>query len=390
MAFESTSPNMNLVLPGVGATAGPQWSADLNASLTIIDAHDHTAGNGLPITPSALNINADLGFGANNATNLRSSRYIPQASLALPADLNAVYVSGVDLYYIDGAGNNVRLTQSGSIVGTSGSIANLVSPASATYVGTPSFTVVFQSDVSTPANLDGASLTIRNRTASSQGITLSAPAGLGSSYTLTLPALPPGQQIMTLDNSGNLAAPYTVDGTYISIQSNVIRITPASLTTAQLSPTANIPGTQLAAAADILPSQLQAATSAFSAVAGPIVYTASTYTVVTSVTLNTVVGRPVIFSFSGSNTTSTPAFSASLTISNTAQQAVFKLYEGSTPVSGDVLLRAAAPNSEFSPSIINFAVIATTTGSTTYNLNIAVSSGAALTLQNFLMKAAAF
>lgn len=205
MSFESVSPNMMLPIPGVGLTDGPQWAEDINNSLTLVDSHDHSAGQGVQITAAGININTDFPINGNNLTLIRSLRLFPQnAPLSLPADLGCLYESGVDLYYNDGNGNQVRITQAGSVTGASGSITGLVTPASASYVS-GSGTFVWQQAVNTAASLDAASVIIRKTTASSPGITLAAPVGLSSDYTATLPAAPPTTtSVVSMDSSGNL------------------------------------------------------------------------------------------------------------------------------------------------------------------------------------------
>lgn len=230
MAFESISPNMSLILPGVGQTLGPQYATDLNNSLTIIDGHNHTAGYGVPVPSSGLNINADLSMNNSNLIAIKSLRMTPQSILAGPSDLDCLFVNGVDLYYNDGVGNHVRITQSGGVAGSPGSISNLTSPASATYVAGSS-TFVWQSAANTPANMDNASIILRNLVANSFGVTLNPPNAMASNYNLTLPTLPPGQQIMTLDASGNMAAPYTVDNVTLAIVSNVIQVKDTNVVT---------------------------------------------------------------------------------------------------------------------------------------------------------------
>lgn len=203
----SMTPNMNLTLPTVGLEAGPAYAQEINNDMSTIDGHDHSAGNGVQITPAGLSINSDLSFLTNNATFLRSVRFVPQgAPLSGGSDLGCLYENGVDLFYNDGNGNQIRLTQSGSIAGTSGAITGLVSPASASYV-VGSKTFVFQSDVNKAANLDAGSVIIRKLTTSSPGITLAPPSGLGSDYTFTFPIAPPSQtSVLVMDSSGNVSA----------------------------------------------------------------------------------------------------------------------------------------------------------------------------------------
>lgn len=220
------SPNMNLPVPVVGQEPGPQYASDINACMSLLDAHNHTPGSGVSITPNAIDINADLPINGNNLTSIRAARFSAQGTPipASPPDLNEVYVAGVDLYYNDGNGNIIRMTQSGSVAGASGSISGLVSPASATYVPGSS-TFVWQSDANIAANMDNGSVIIRKLTVSSPGITISAPVALASDYTINLPAAPPAaNSFMTIDNSGNITA--TIPTSHgISVANQVLKST---------------------------------------------------------------------------------------------------------------------------------------------------------------------
>lgn len=198
---------MNLPVPIAGVDPGPDYALNINNALTLIDTHDHSSGKGVPVTPAGLNINSNLPFNNNNLITVRSIRWQVQgAAISGASDIGCCYVVGVDLYYNDVSGNQVRITQGGSVAGSTGSISGLSSPASASYVSGSS-TFVWQSGVSTPANLDAASVILRNLSASSNGLTLSAPTSLASNYSITLPTLPSAQSFVTLDNSGNMAAP---------------------------------------------------------------------------------------------------------------------------------------------------------------------------------------
>jgi hypothetical protein len=196
---------MGLTVPEVSVTPGPTYASEVNLSLSVIDQHTHSPGSGVQITPSGLNINSDLPFQNNNATGLRTSRYTPQGAPITGSssqDVGCVYVAGVDLYYNDGSGNQIRMTQSGGVAGATGSIAGLTAPASATYVSV-SNTFVWQSDVNTAANLDARNLILRNSAASSFGLTLQPPAAMSGNLALTLPGLPGATSFVTLDSSGN-------------------------------------------------------------------------------------------------------------------------------------------------------------------------------------------
>lgn len=202
MSFVTVSPNMGLTIPITGVELGPEWANELNNSLSILDGHNHSPGNGVLITPLAMSIDSDLSINQNNLTSVRSVRLQAQPGpLATPGDVGCLYEAGVDLYYNDGSGNQVRLTQNGAITGTPGSITNLIPPATASYVPL-SGKFVWQSAVNTPANLDAASIILRNFTVNSFGLTLAPPLGLTSNYQVTLPPLPTQTKVMTLNTSG--------------------------------------------------------------------------------------------------------------------------------------------------------------------------------------------
>lgn len=208
---------MNLPVPVVGAEAGPTYAIDVNNCFGLVDQHNHSAGSGVQINPSGIDINTSLTFNNNFATSVAGVTLSPQ--LSTPG-INTVYESGVDLFYVDGLGNNIQMTTNGGVAGTPGSISNLTPPASASYVAANK-TFVWESDVLTAANMDAASYIFRNITPNSTfGITLQPPSALGSDYSLTLPALPNAQKFMTLDNTGIMSAPWTVDGVTITIIAN--------------------------------------------------------------------------------------------------------------------------------------------------------------------------
>lgn len=272
------SPNMNLPVPVVGVDPGPDWATNVNSCLSIIDSHNHTAGQGVAITPSALNINADLSFQSNNATNLRTTRFTAQsAPLSAAADLGCLYVSGVDLYYNDENGNQIRLTQSGAPAGATGTITGLPSgTASASFAGT---TFTFQSATNTPATISAGPYKFGQAVASGFGVTVSASGSQAANYAMTLPvSLPASQKIMSLDNSGNIAANYVVDNSTIEISSNTIQVKDGGITYPKLA----------------------ALNSAQSSSSGVQTSTSSSFIDVTnqSVTITTS-GRPVSINFSG-------------------------------------------------------------------------------------------
>lgn len=295
---------MSLQIPTVGSEPGPQFAYEINSSLSLIDSHDHTPGRGVQITPSGLNINANLPINGNFITNIGGLTLTAQGSL--PTN-NTVYESGVDLYFVDGVGNNVRITQSGGIAGSPGSIANLTSPASASYVA-GSKTFVWQSDTNIAANMDFASAVFRNITPNStNGVTVGPVPSLGSSYSLVLPTIPASTSFMTLDTSGNISG---------SISTN------AGITGGNIA-AATIMGSNIAAATVTKANQV-AVGQQTSASSGNFSTTSAILFGVTNLTVTiTTSGRPVMLRLSDDGTHSGSVVSASTGASTTGGEIAF-------------------------------------------------------------------
>ncbi len=203
MSDFNNSANMDLPIPTVGIAPGPDWATLLNSCLTILDAHSHTPGSGVPITPAALNLNTDVSLLGNSLTVVKSIQFSAQASLAATS---ALYEIGADLYYRDGNGTQIRITQSGSVAGSAGTITGLPSgTASAAYAAG---TFTWQSATATAANMDFGSAILRNTSPNSTySLTLSPPPAMGANTAITLPATPASTAPLVMDSSGVITAP---------------------------------------------------------------------------------------------------------------------------------------------------------------------------------------
>lgn len=112
----ANTPFMNLSLPIVSTTIGPAWATMLNAALTYIDAHDHSSSKGKPVPSSGLNINAELDLNTNTLFNALSLQFTSQtAALTGATNAASLYAVGGDLYYTNGAGTALQITNGGSI-----------------------------------------------------------------------------------------------------------------------------------------------------------------------------------------------------------------------------------------------------------------------------------
>lgn len=203
MPNTTTSPNMLLPVPVVGVDPGPDWATDIDACLNQIDSHNHSTGQGVPITPDGIDINQDLSMGGFDLTD--TDAVVFQARVAaLTSLLRSLQVVSADLYFIDGAGNSVRITQGGSVTGSSGTITGLPSgTASASFSGG---TFTWQAATNTPATMDMGPAIIRSTTASSKGVTVSSRSTMAADYNLFVPLVAPAaNQLPISDGSGNLS-----------------------------------------------------------------------------------------------------------------------------------------------------------------------------------------
>lgn len=197
------TPNMGLYQPLIGIDSGLTWEIQMNSNATQIDQHNHGSGSGVQITPSGININSDLTFNSNNVIALRSVRFTAQASpLALGTDIGCLYVSGVDLYYNDVSGNQIRITSGGLVNATSSGISSGTASASFS-----SGVLIVDSASSTPASIQVGSVLVGNSGVSgSKYVTITPTAALANNYSLVLPAVSPsGTQLLVIDASGNIA-----------------------------------------------------------------------------------------------------------------------------------------------------------------------------------------
>jgi len=134
---------MSLNEPSVGQTSGPDWATETNANWETLDAHDHTSGKGVQLTPSALNINADVEFNQNSATELKNMIF--DSSVTPATTSYSVYQSGGDLYWRNGSGTAVQITSGSNVRTTGGSIDGMSGNDSEAAYGSGIFTWQYDS-----------------------------------------------------------------------------------------------------------------------------------------------------------------------------------------------------------------------------------------------------
>lgn len=199
----ATTPNMNLTIPEVLVTTGPQYATQVNEAFDEIDSHDHSTGKGARITPSGLNINAALPFNNNSLTNVKAVTLATQTSVTTN---KSVYSRGNDLYFRDATGVEIQITKSGSVnvSGVGGFTGLAGTNGSASYTAA-SDTFGFFSDTSEYAIVATGDLKVFPRTgASPQAVTLIADAATAA-YNLQLPTAAPAESSFMRMKVGNPA-----------------------------------------------------------------------------------------------------------------------------------------------------------------------------------------
>ncbi len=235
----ATTPNMNIQIPVVGVTDGPEWAEIINEAFETVDNHDHSPGNGQPVTPDGLNLNGNVNFQDNFEDNVGGVRLTQQGTvLATANDVRMLYSVGGDLYYNNEDGTDIKITDGAGLnASTIGGIGGDYGASDATLnYSELSKTFVFNQDVDERANIDVADVTIRDDATSANGITLKSPVALGSSYDMTLPTgLPVASQLVLLSPSGQIStssptSDLEVIAGSVEIKSNVVTRNELALT----------------------------------------------------------------------------------------------------------------------------------------------------------------
>lgn len=188
------TPFMNLNLPTVSVTLGPEWANQLNTALSAVDAHDHSSGKGTQIKTAGININADLNFNSFRAFGLLSAKFNEQlATLTGSSNALSLFAYNGNLYWVSGAGTPVQLTAGASIIPT---------PAA---VETMDYSVVSTDIVINPAS---SQVVLAVDTTAARQITLPSAAAVaagriyiikdatGNSETNTITILPDGADVI--------------------------------------------------------------------------------------------------------------------------------------------------------------------------------------------------
>lgn len=207
---------MQIIVPTEGSDSGT-WDTILNTALgTTIDQHDHTTGNGVQVPTAGIDIDADLTFAGNNATNVGVVGFTQIASTVINNSLHVKSSDG-ELYWRTTGGTDVRVTNGASLDLTlAGGITGDYSSTNADleYVDAEK-AYEFKQDESPDhwANIKAGDIRIAEPTSGVVNfVTLESPTSLAASYTLELPdALPASDQWLVLTSAGKVRPSVPVD-----------------------------------------------------------------------------------------------------------------------------------------------------------------------------------
>lgn len=358
---------MGLILPTINVDSGLTWEQGVNSNSTILDGHDHSPGNGVQISPSSINVNGSFSFNNNSAINLKALVLTPQSSFT---SVNSVYSIDADLYYNDGNSNVVRLTSGGTVNATSSGISS--GTASASFV---SSVLVVNSASNTPANIQGGSLLLGNNLSGSKYLTLAPPSAMAANYSLILPSLPAVQSFMTLDSSGNMAAPWTVDSSTIVVSSNVVQVPASGITVTQLAANAV---TQEKVAIRSTGTTVGTGGFAVSASSGIFSNATTTPQGVTNLSVTiTTLGNPVVVGLAPDGSSNVASFTLRAASTTTLMRGTVTILRGNVPISNqnfEIQNSNAAQVLSIPPAAFNMLPDIVAAGTYNYTVNISLAS----------------
>ena len=201
----TTTNNMGITLPQPGATSGPQWASDLNNAISVVDAHDHSSGKGVKVTPAGFSFTSDMPCGGFKLTDLGAA--VLRSLSVSPTVAGSLHVKNGDLYHVSSNGTAVQITSgTGLNLSSTGTIGGDYGgsgiTASATYSNAlKTFSWLQNSGIT--AKMFCADVLLTHPSASQNSVTLRAQSG-SAAYEFAFPLLAPvvNDSILCVNTSG--------------------------------------------------------------------------------------------------------------------------------------------------------------------------------------------
>lgn len=209
---------MSLDLPVVSVTLGPTWASELNTALSLVDEHDHTSGKGKTVPSAGININANLNFNQFSPTSVKTVAFYDQGAPLAPTFVGSIYVVSGDLYYNNGTGQSVKITDgttinAASIGGIGGDYGGVGVTALESYeLGSDTYHFYEDPSLGTPTYSDvkvsGVRIVNDSFVGSQYQAKIINPTNQTENYTIKLPTAissAVGNAPMAIDSSGNMS-----------------------------------------------------------------------------------------------------------------------------------------------------------------------------------------
>lgn len=229
MAFVPQTQNLKLWKPTPDDYDSlPNWGELLNQNADIIDQL------GAPVTPSRMDINADLPFNGRSALTMASARFNSRLAIYDDQVLNALYVVNGDLFFNDASGAATSLMPGVTDNGIGGLPSTPVG-AAVNYANASGFTFLgFGGNFYSPLVTGPLGIFDTVSGLATYGITLKSPASLGASYDLTLPtAVPLSTLPVVMSATGELSTAQLVTAQIADAavtRAKLANVAPTSLT----------------------------------------------------------------------------------------------------------------------------------------------------------------
>lgn len=203
---------LNLDLPTVGATEGPEYATKVYAAFIAI-SDDLEA----KVTPDEISVNADFSLMASGTsyglTDADRIRFTEKGSLPGATITGSLFAYDDELYFQDGSGTNVKMTTGGAVAGAAGNVSTTGSPAYAT-----SGVEILWSGGDTeyrfkdgPGATDFASVVFADAEFRQGAFTMTMSSLVTTDYAVIYPATAPGSQVIQqIDGSGNVTFSNTI------------------------------------------------------------------------------------------------------------------------------------------------------------------------------------
>ncbi len=179
---------MELDLPVVSTTLGPEWASKVNEALTTIDSHDHSDGKGALVTPAGMLINDDLDFVDNSILDTKSVGLAAQVA-AITSLLGSLQRVGGNLWYINSSGAGIQLTSGSSIISAGSGVLTPSVISSYPYD-------ILVTDAQAVLIIDTASARVANLPAASTAMMVGLKDGVGSAGLNNITVNPDGTDLI--------------------------------------------------------------------------------------------------------------------------------------------------------------------------------------------------